>query len=205
MKSYIICISGPPGVGKSTLAKYLNSMLPDSVYFIFDAYQKTLYFPSRELFQKLQETQQISPTDIRNNKFYEDLTKLYNGEEIIDPLNRKLKPSKFIILEEPYGRFREGMSEIIHKSVYIEVPPEISLSRRLLRNIHNDYKEEKADQILHHIRDYLLNFINGEGYALRLLSQYLKETADIIVDGLKPSKEIALEVLNHIKPLEEAT
>ncbi|MFC5528348.1 hypothetical protein [Cohnella yongneupensis] len=207
MNSYsiVICISGPSGAGKSSLMERTVEILNDSVSFYFDAYKSTLTFPDLDdAFRRISEGEVKDPLDIlryeiRNDKFYEDLCRLSQGYEVTDPWGRKLKPAKYIILEEPYGRLREGMNALIHTSVCIDVPLEISLCRRLIRNITYDLVKETAETRLDNVLEYIKSYHEGEGMAIKLMYEALKEESDLIFDGLKPKELLVQELINYIR------
>ncbi|SEO06908.1 AAA family ATPase [Paenibacillus sp. OV219] len=205
--SKIICICGPSGAGKSTLMERTVQQLEDSVSFYFDAYTSTIVSPDPvDVFQRLVDGIVTDPLDIvrneiRNDKFIEDLQSLYDGNEIIDPWNRRLKPAKYIIVEEPFGRLREGMNELIHTVICIDIPLEISLCRRLIRNLTYDYINEPVDARLEHVLGYIKGYHDGEGMAIRLLHEKLKETSDLRYDGLKPKDELVNNLLAYIKAI----
>ncbi|MCU6713059.1 hypothetical protein M6D81_30605 [Paenibacillus sp. J5C_2022] len=49
------------------------------------------------------------------------------GDEVIDPWNRKLKPANVILLEEPFGRLREGMEEIADFVACMDLPLDLAI------------------------------------------------------------------------------
>lgn len=181
--------------------------LDDAVSVYFDAYQSTLVSPDPvDVYRRLEQEIITDPMDIvrkeiRNDRFDEDLLRLCHGHEIIDPWNRRLKPASIIIVEEPFGRLREGMQELIHTVVYIDLPLEIALCRRIMRNLTYDYISEPVDARLNHVLDYVKSFHDGEGMAIRLLQENLKATSDLIYDGLRPKEQLAAELVAHISSL----
>lgn len=143
----------------------------------------------------LREQEKVVPSEIKNDAFIIDLKRLINGEEIIDPWGRVLRPAKYIILEEPYGRLRTGMSELIDYSVCIDIPLEISLCRRIIRNITYDYKHDSAEDRMNKILKYVMDYNNVEGKAIKYLYDMIKEKSDIKLDGLKPKEVLVKELV----------
>ncbi|AZN41153.1 nucleoside/nucleotide kinase family protein [Paenibacillus albus] len=203
--STIICICGPSGAGKSSLMERTTELLEDSVSFYFDACTSTLVSPDpADVYQRLIDGIVTDPLDIvrneiKNDQFIEDLQALYEGNEIVDPWNRRLKPAKYIILKEPFGRLREGMDALIHTVICIDIPLEIALCRRLIRNLTYDYVNDPVDARLDQILSYIKGYHDGEGRAIRLLHEKLKETSDLRYDGLKPKDELVNNLLAYIE------
>jgi len=199
-QSIVICISGPSGAGKSSLMERSVELLEDAVSFYFDAYQSTLRFPD-DLFERINRGEKVAPHEVRNDEFLRDLTQLHNGMEVTDPWNRKLMPAKFIIVEEPFGRLREGMDAIIHTSVCIDLPLEISLCRRMIRNLTYDYVNEPPQERLDRILNYVTSYHDFEGKAMRHLYEHLKLRSDLLLDGLKSKETIVQQLLEHLKEI----
>ncbi|QHW34022.1 hypothetical protein GZH47_26665 [Paenibacillus rhizovicinus] len=205
--SKIICICGPSGAGKSSLMERTVEVLDDSVSFYFDAYQSTLISPDpADVYQRIVTGEIADPMDvvrkeIKNDKFVADLKALRQGHEIIDPWNRKLQPAKYILVEEPFGRLREGMDELIHTVVCIDLPLEIALCRRVIRNLTYDYRIEPAESRLDYVLNYVKGFHDGEGMAIKWLQEKLKETSELILDGLHPKERLVEELVTSITNL----
>jgi uridine kinase len=89
-----------------------------------------------------------------NKEFSHDIEQLVMGNSIKIPNKDKLiSPTKFVIVEEPFGRGRQGMDKLVDFVVCLDTPLEIALARRLLEwtKLEND----KSDQTLLKINGYL--------------------------------------------------
>ncbi|SER23606.1 Uridine kinase [Gracilibacillus ureilyticus] len=193
----IFCISGPSGAGKSSLIENTVKILDNAVSFYFDAYDSTLMFPENVM-EKLSNGDIISPADVKNDLFMEDLKLLVSGHAVTDPWGRTLQPSDIIILEEPYGRLRQEMDMLIHKLIVIDLPMEISLARRILRNINKDFAAKTPEERLEQVNEYLTGFVNGTGWANAYLYNLLKETSDYTIDGLQSAEIMADQLKDYI-------
>lgn len=197
----VIAISGTTGAGKTTLVNKLASEL-NGVALFFDAYQKTTFYPN-DLISRLTQGESIdtniNPIDVKSPDFYADLCKLKEGLKVVDPWGRELNPAKYIIVEEPFARLREGMKEILDSVVYIQIPHNISLARRVLRDIRHEYQDYDSDKKLEVIENYLSSYINGLGYGYQIIDELAIQSSDFILDGLKDAEENVLEVINFIE------
>ncbi|PWV94488.1 uridine kinase [Paenibacillus cellulosilyticus] len=198
MKPIVFSISGPSGAGKSSLMEKTVEMLEDAVSFYFDAYQSTLHYPD-QLFERLQAGEFVDPSEIKNDSFIRDLRELINGSTIVDPWGRTIHPAQTIVVEEPFGRLREGMSELIDGSVSIDIPLEISLSRRIIRNLTYDYINDSEEVRLAKVLQYVEGYNQYEGKVMRHLQQMVNARADVLLDGLKPADELVEELVSYIK------
>ena len=195
---YIIAISGTTGAGKSTIVQELAEQL-GGVTLYFDAYQSTTSYPD-DMMLRLSRGEFLEPDEIKSPDFYTDLCKLKEGNKVIDPWGRELIPTKYIIVEEPFGRMREGMKEILDFVAFIHIPLDISLARRLLRDVQVEYKDLDPDKKLKIVENFLTAYLNGlrNGYSYDLVTGNLSKTADIILDGLKQAKVNCSEILKLI-------
>jgi hypothetical protein len=102
-----------------------------------------------------------------------------------------LLPKRFIVLEEPFGRERTAMKNLIDVVIAIDLPLEIALARRLLHTLERAEAEEYADELFKtmqkFLRDYLL--IGRELY--RTINERVQKNCDLILDGTKPIDELA--------------
>lgn len=200
--STVIAISGTTGSGKTTLVNQLASEL-NGVSLFFDAYQKTTYYPN-DLIARLSRGESIdfdfSLIDVKSPNFDADVCTLKEGKKVIDPWGRELNPAKYIIVEEPFARLREGMKEVLDIVAYIHIPRNISLARRVLRDIRHEsaYQDMDSDKRLEAIGNYLSSYINGLGYGYQIIDELAIKTADIVLDGLRGTEENALAIISYI-------
>jgi len=194
LKTVVIAIAGASGSGKSTLV--------------------------RALAQKLKNTETMYFDDYRPN--YENLTKdlqnLQRGNHIIYPVdNRRIDAGKVIILEEPTGRTRKGMSDKIDFLVYINLPLEVSLARVLLRSIKQSedeginafyetigpqfdpkFTEEKPTKLMHILVWQLEMYLKKHRQEYLVDHESNLKDADLVVDGLKSLNQLILEITEKV-------
>jgi uridine kinase len=185
----VLGIAGPSGSGKSTLVRKIITFFDGSDNMHYDDYQPNY------------------------DRLTNDLEDLRNGKTITYPINnRQIHPKKFIVIEEPTGRQRQGMDNKIDYLVYINVPLEISFARVLLRSI-----EQSTDQTINSFYEtigpqFTPRFSEKPTKLMHIqhwqLSMYIKEhrqiylrdhnfhlnDADLVIDGMKDPNELADDI-----------
>jgi thymidylate kinase len=110
-----------------------------------------------------------------------------------------LKPARFIVTDEPFGRERPGMDRLVDFVVGINTPLDVALARKLLRDIGYYAEGVFEGDLIEHIKGEL------EAYQFRLREIYLAayrvvmNQSDLIVDGTRPVEELAEEIVYEIK------
>jgi uridine kinase len=192
-RSYIITISGASGSGKSTIAKMISERLQNSELIYFDAYQSSTNYPDPN-----DKTIQFDPRNIESPLFFADLCKLISGESIHDPWNRRLNPARFFIIDEPFGRLRREMSNMVDAVIYIDTPLDIALARRTIRNIDVDLKDHTSEEKLTIVMNNLKAYLNSLGDAYKTVGYELSRQCDITIDGTRSLDEVSNQVMDFI-------
>ncbi|MCK5812491.1 MAG: zeta toxin family protein [Clostridiales bacterium] len=196
----VIVISGPSGSGKSTIIDKLKIEFKSSVSIHFDDYAATHHFPN-DSYRWV--SQGANPKEVKNDNFIEDLRKLVNGDNTNLPNNLEiLKPIKYIFVEEPFGRGREGMDEIIDYVIAINVPSEIALARRLNEWLQKDIIN--PDVTLDQIRKYISQYLSGIRDLYKIVEDNVKQNCDLIINGMLKSDEIVKEIIIKIMHIDNA-
>lgn len=159
LSCFVIAISGASGSGKSALVKALVHRLGDAVALHFDDYSPR-YFPTSKYPAGIAKwiADGADPSAWETPQLVQDLRALRQGKSITLPghkeisksttlilraLGRRkplvfsrneriLRPATYIVLEEPFGREREDMKELIDFVIALDTPLEVALARRLL-------------------------------------------------------------------------
>lgn len=201
IKTKILVVSGSVASGKSTVATKLSELFKNAPVIKFDDYEKYIVWPE-DMAQWMMDG--FDPNAIRVPRLKDDLLSLLTGETIIYPADEKvIKAEKYIILEEPSGREREEISELIDQVIFIDVPQDICVIRMIQRVIdmeiwklegtfRNEAKEDIAQQL-----DLVATWVDQYQRARLMymtVSETVKNSADIVVNGLMSIDEITNEI-----------
>ena len=194
----IITISAISGGGKTTIVNACSDHLNAEKLFFDDYFKKEHY-----------------PQDIK--KWLERGADLNSWT--CSPFTKALKSFKkkyinkhYLFVEEPTGRCRKEVRKLIDYSIVIDTPPEIALSRRIMRNIENIPHEKLADfpkeelvkgfsELIGSHKEYLRNYeISGRDMYINIQNQVLTE-ADLVVSWRLSVDEQVSEICQFLKDL----
>ncbi|GKX27680.1 hypothetical protein SH1V18_01600 [Vallitalea longa] len=198
-KKYVIAISGFSGSGKSTITKKIAKSFNDSTFIMFDDYQEQTSYP-KEMFTG--NSKEISMDKLESNCFFNDLDELIDDKDIIYSKHRKINTAKFIIIDWNFGRSHYRVSKSIDKVFFVDVPLDIALSRKILRNIDVDLKNKKPDDKIDIIKSNLTMYLKGFRSANIKIYEKVKNDSDIILDGTKTIDELSNKIIEELKKLE---
>jgi uridine kinase len=192
--AFTIAVSGPSGSGKSTLTKQLRDKLVDAVAFHFDDYASTNQYP--EDFVKWLE-KGADPKWVQNSNFNKDLAELIQGRSIRLPNQQMIDSKKYIVVEEPFGRGREGMAELIDFVVCIDIPLEVALARRVLREV--QWTDSPPGETLKNIEEYLSQYLTIVRNLYEAINSKVMAECDFMVSGLEPIDGITDKIIGELK------
>src|SRR4030095_2055179 len=130
MSTFVIAIAGHSGAGKSTLIEHLRSRLGDANALSLDEYESSSTYPPASKWIE----DGADPNEFQTPQFDADIRALKNGKSIIHPeTGKEIKPNPFLIIEEPFGRGRDVLRDLIDFVVYIDPPLEIAYIRKISR------------------------------------------------------------------------
>lgn len=197
-KSFVIAVAGASGAGKTSLVRKIAALLDDSVTFYFDDYGSTHRFPKNV---KRWANVGFDPHRWQNQRMLKDLRLLSQGAPVIPPdSGREVKPARFIVMEEPFGRRRRGMDALVDFVVCIDIPLEIALARRILRELGEAISRKETVAYAERLRDHLCWYLHESGREMYFgVNENAKENCDLVVDGTKGVDELASEVVRHVK------
>jgi len=120
--TFIIAISGPSGAGKSTLIRKLVELFEDAVSLSIDDYPDDHYPQTIDWLER-----GANPDEFETPQFFADVRALKEGKPIIHPQSqRKTEPPAYLIIEEPFGKSRTALKDLIDFHAEIDIPLEIA-------------------------------------------------------------------------------
>ena len=191
--TYVIALSGPSGAGKSTVIQNLISLFDNAVALRFDDYIDTsTYPPVTEWLEG-----GANPEEFFTPRFVADIRSLKEGGSIFHPETKaKIGPASFIVIEEPFGKARTKMHALIDFHVQIEIPLEIALARKIMRDFLSNL--EDPSESLKRTKSYI-DFYLRSGRALHIaVRNRASQDCELLVDGTLPSETVAQKIFEAV-------
>jgi uridine kinase len=177
-KVTVIGISGVTGAGKTTLAAALAHDL-QATMLAWDEFDEISTGPA-DYVDWHHRGRNYNEWDYR--ALAEALQSLKAKHPVSHPVfKRVLQPTKYIIFDAPLGRLHHQTGQYIDICIHIEVPLDVSLCRRLLRDFRGD--EKTKEELLLELEHYLTHS------RPLFFDDNLKATADLVVAGMLTTEE----------------
>jgi uridine kinase len=194
---FVIAISGTSGVGKSTLIHYLLKQVEQATGLGMDDYEETSTYPT-SINAWIENG--ANPSDFATPHLAENLQRLRQGKPVIDPMTNEEYPARpIIILEEPFGRERDAMHQMIDYVVYLKIPYDLALARKIQRKITDALSDHEFEQGMRHISTFI-NWYRQAGYLFyQTVNDRVEANCDLVVDATQPTEDIAAPLLEIIK------
>ena len=198
-RPFVIAIGGPSGSGKSSVVQQTAHLLGDAITLFFDDYASVSTYPS-DFGAWIRAG--ANPNDWKTPRFASDLTALRLGQPISLPGKAtQLKSARYIVIEEPFGRERQEMGEVIDLVAIIDLPLEVALARRMRRNIQAGLVDGASGvECLRSLGQFLDAYLDGhirEGYLM--INGIAIATCDVVLDGLMPIDKLAEQVVRAVR------
>jgi uridine kinase len=188
--AYVIAVAGTSGAGKTSVAKATAAGFEDAVCLHFDDYATVSSYP-QDMRGWLDAG--ADPDEWQTPRLGEDLRSLKAGSPIEAPNGDRIEPESFIVLEEPFGRARPDVADSIDFVALVDVPMEVALARRLLRDLDGEAPHQ-PDRYARRVYGFLSSYVDVYRDAYIAGVRLARESCDIEVDGLRTVAEIAEEI-----------
>lgn len=185
-RSLVVAVSGTSGAGKSTLIKSVASLLEPVACLSFDDYVSVENTPGaiKEWLEN-----GADPSEYRTPQLTIKIQRwLAQAKESDGP--------DHLLVDDPFGRARPEMSELIDLAVFIDLPPEIALARRLVRTL--EQRRRAPEPLLEHVLADLRTYLAAGHEAYMIATRLTRERSELILDGRKPVEELAATLLGEI-------
>jgi uridine kinase len=183
MKSFVTAVSGVSGAGKSSVVERTVALLGDAKSLHFDAYAESSTYPAD---LKAWAEAGADVDEWKTPALAKDLRELRASGE-----------AKYIVIEEPFGKLRAEMRELIDLAAHIDVPADVLLARRLLRRL--DEERHKGEALLDRVQSDLEHHLDAGRDLDALASIVPRDAADVVLDGTKSVDELARELVSEIR------
>lgn len=182
MTAYIVAVSGMSGSGKTSVIQRASGLLGDAVVLHFDEYIETSTYPP-DLKDWLDRGADVD--EWKTPRLAADVRALREGG------------ARFVLLEEPFGRMRRELRDLIDLAVHLDVPADILLARRLLRRLEEE--RHQGEKLLDRVQKDL-NVHLATGRELEIVGAAAgKAAADVVLDGTRPLDDLAQELVSEIR------
>ena len=192
---FVIAIAGHSGAGKSTVIEALVSRLGNANSLSLDAYESSSTYPPAAKWIK----DGADPNGFQTPQFDADLRALKNGKSIIHPqTDEEMSAKRFLVIEEPLGRERDSLHNLIDFVVYIDTPLEVAYARKLLRKSDFLPWEDNPSVFITNLRENLLWYLRVGRSFYGEVGSRVKTNCDLIVDGTFSTEEIVEEIFKCV-------
>jgi uridine kinase len=193
---FVIAVSGPSGAGKSTAVRNLVTRLGDATALYFDDYEASSIYP--DITQWL--ANGADPNQFQTPQLSADLRALCARKPITLPHNGQVaQTARVIVLEEPFGRERAEIADLIDFVACIDLPLEIALARKLLRMLGFFLAEQTPDAFAKQLQFFLPWYIESGRELYRAMQQLVLQNCDVIADGMLPPDALANSIEEAIR------
>ncbi len=181
---YVVAVAGPTGAGKSALVGALAAGLGEGCALHMDDYERMTRAPLADVARWAERGADFDELDVP--LLGEHLRRLKAGEPVLAPgRSAPLQARTYIVLETQFGRAHGATGPLIDLLVWIDVPLEIALARKLKAFCAQASGEppEAARERLAWLDGYLAGYLGLVRRLLVLQAERVRPGADVLVDG----------------------
>ncbi len=194
---YIIVISGTSGAGKTTLVRNQAQTLGEATALFFDDYASTSSYPT-DMTAWLGNG--ANPDQWHTPQMVQDLLTLRSGKSIKHPLtNQVIEPKPFLVVEEPSGKARRELGDLVDFCAFLDIPLEVALARRLLRDLAIPSLSSDPVRSREYVIDFVRQYLELTRDLYRAANRLAAQTCDLLLDGEKPLEVLTQEVVRAIR------
>jgi len=192
----VIVIAGPSGAGKSTQIKQLLQRLGNANALRLDSYTSSSVYPESAKWID----DGADPNEFKIPRLDEDVLMLKNGKPVLDPDSGiEIKPAPFLILEEPFGRGREALRDLIDFVVYVDTPLEVAYIRKLARKTDFLPWEDNPERFMTNLRSNIEWYQRVGRRFYLAVSERVRRDCDLIVDGMRSTEQLMDEIIKNLE------
>tara|TARA_R110002153_G_scaffold6556_18_gene30075 strand:- start:1126 stop:1680 length:555 start_codon:yes stop_codon:yes gene_type:complete len=175
----VVAVSGASGAGKTTIVKELANEF-DCPFLLFDAHTDKSTYP-QNMKNWLKNGANVSL--IKTPKFVTSLESLISKND-----------SRFIFIEEPFGKERDSMSSLIDYVVLLDQPLELCLARIIKR-----HTEQPSSDSICSISNYLDKYEDHFREIYISAVKQVRNKSDLIFNEVVSIKDTTDYIANWLK------
>ena len=183
--SYVVAVCGPIGSGKSSIVRGLVARLGDAVAIHMDSYERMTRAPVDQVMRWAERGADFEALEVP--LLAEHLEKLKRGETVVEPAGRTpIAPRKYVVFETQFGRAHEATGAQIDLLIWIDVPLDVALARKLKLFAGEALRDARAGAALERLAwldAYLGNYLRLVGPLMQVQAARVRPQADMLVDG----------------------
>lgn len=191
----VIAVAAPMGGGKSALTQALALALNEQGVLAFDDYETA----SKQSIEALAEwlAQGADFDALEAPGLIDDLRAL-RDRQFVSAGNgtRSWQPNEYIVCEMPLGMCWQPAAGLIDHVVWIDVPPDLALARRVREIVQGIMRENapRAAQGLAWLGDYLSHYEQVVHRVLAVQRERVRPGSDLVLDGTLPVDALVQQV-----------
>jgi uridine kinase len=166
----LISISGTSGAGKTTIAKHLADSIPFSKLVLFDDHDDKVVFPKSY------------------PKAMPDEFELSMLSEFIR--TEKKGTPDLIVFDYPFGRMNKTLNPLIDVAVFLNVPLDVSMARRVRRELKTN-KPSDYEWLL----SQLENWEKGARDFCMHWEESIAKSCDLVINSISSPESIVDEII----------
>jgi uridine kinase len=201
-RRYVVAVAGPTGSGKSALVQSLVAQLQDACALHMDDYERMTREPMADVRRWADRGADFDQLSVP--LLGEHLRELKCGEPVVTPSGARLVPRKYIVFETQFGRAHTATAGLIDLLIWIDVPLEIALARKLKAVAEEALREERphaARERLAWLQGYLDSYLALVRRLLLVQAERVRPQADLVLDGSGALEPMAARAREHVLQL----
>ena len=175
-RRYVVAVSGPTGSGKTALVKGLVARLGDACALHMDDYERMTRRPIGDVERWAERGADFD--ELAVPLLDEHLRQLKGGQPV-----RDIAPRKYIVFETQFGRAHTPTGRLIDLLIWIDVPLELALARKLKAFAGDALSDANPRERLAWLDAYLGNYLALVRRLLVMQHERVRPQADLLLDG----------------------